>query len=127
MKKERFFIVVVEDDEAIRGMLEEILKMDGFVVRAFPNGKIAKVYINTLDSFIPPHVVLTDINMPVMDGLELLKFLKKKYKKDKKPLLIAMSGLPENQEEAIEAGADFFLLKPMRGIGEKIKELIISR
>lgn len=137
--EKKFFIIIVEDDEGIRTALEELLKGEDFEVVVFANGKEAKEYIDASLRFVPPpDVILTDINMPEMDGLDLLKFLAGKYRlpkilamtgrfKESSPLMIAMSGNIENKGFALAAGADIFLLKPIRGVGEKIKELLISR
>lgn len=138
MKKGKFFIVVVEDDDGTRTAFEELLKGDDFVVESFPNGLEAKKFIDSLPLEARPDVVLTDTNMPVMDGLELLKFLVGKYRlprilamtgrfKESAPLMLAMSGKLENKGLALAAGADVFLLKPIRGVGEKIKEFLKNK
>lgn len=130
MKPEKkFFIIVVEDDEGIRMSLKELFGMEGFLVKSFPNGKEAKEYLDSLPGYVlPPNVILTDMEMPIMGGEELLKFIKKKYsEKRRPPLMVAMSGNGSKYTAAINAGADIFLLKPVTRIGEKINELLKNK
>lgn len=124
--KKKFFVVVVEDDEGIRIALQELLKEEGFVVKSFSDGKEAKEYLDSLPGYVPiPDVVLTDMEMPVMDGEELLIFLKEKYgSKKKPPLLVAMSGNGSKYTIAIDAGADIFLKKPFFNVAEGIRKIL---
>lgn len=126
MGKKNFFAIIVEDDEGIRTALGELLKGEDFEVVVFSDGKEAKEYLDSLPGYVPiPDVVLTDMEMPVMDGEELLIFLKEKYgSKKKTPLLVAMSGNGSKYDAAISAGADIFLKKPFFSVAEKIKKIL---
>ena len=83
-------------------------------------------------SFLTDHVheavlILSDINMPGMSGLELLKEIKAKF--DHPPpivMMITAYGDPENYNQAISLGADDFLTKPIDFtlLKEKLKSLI---
>jgi len=82
--------------------------------------------------FLKQHVheavlILSDINMPGMSGLELLKEIKAKY--DHPPpivMMITAYGDPENYNQAIKLGADDFLTKPIDflTLKEKLKKLL---
>lgn len=126
MKKEKFFAIVVEDDEAIRTAFVELLKLDNFITKSFCNGKEAKEYLDSLPGYVPlPSVIITDMEMPEMDGETLLRFVGEKYASKKKPpLLVAMSGNSGKYNAAIAAGADIFLHKPFVGVVEKIKKIL---
>ena len=72
-------------------------------------------------------LILSDINMPGMSGLELLKEIKEKY--DHPPpivMMITAYGDPENYNQAIKLGADDFLTKPIDfpALKEKLKNLV---
>ena len=62
-------VLIVEDDAKVRGALREVFVADGYQCRVAANGR------EGLDAFLGerPPLTLTDIKMPVMDGLEFLK------------------------------------------------------
>ena len=64
-------ILVVDDEPEVRQLMEHFLTQRGYEVRIAENGKLA---LAALDTFMPD-VVLLDMHMPVMDGLETLKHL----------------------------------------------------
>lgn len=64
-------ILVVDDEPEVRELMEHFLTQRGYDVRIAENGKLA---LAALDSFMPD-VVLLDMHMPEMDGLETLKRL----------------------------------------------------
>jgi CheY-like chemotaxis protein len=63
-------IVVIEDDEYIRESVREVLEGDGYLVRAFTNGKEA---LEGLRECSKPCLILLDLMMPVMDGREFMR------------------------------------------------------
>ena len=64
-------ILVVDDEPEVRQLMEHFLTERGYEVRIAENGRLA---LATLDTFVPD-VVLLDMHMPEMDGLETLKEL----------------------------------------------------
>lgn len=70
MEKSHGTVVVIEDDEAIRESMFDLLTMEGYTVLGFSNGQEA---INGLDSFSDPCLILLDWMMPIMDGAEFLQ------------------------------------------------------
>ena len=103
-------ILVVDDDELIAISLKNILEEDGYIVDIAINGKIA------IEKFMQSNVnlVITDIVMPIMDGIELLMWFKSHH-----PTvgLIALSGggIFESKDYlywAKELGANYVLAKP---------------
>ena len=111
---ENIHILVVDDEEMIRQVLEQGIQRAGYHCRVAENGKTA---LNILEEN-PIDLVITDINMPEMDGIELTQVIKEKYTSD----VIIITGYFEDfkYEEVIEVGASDFLEKPIR-----LKELIV--
>jgi two-component system, chemotaxis family, chemotaxis protein CheY len=66
-------ILLVDDDQAIREALAELLGDEGFIVHLAKNGAEALTWLRAND---PPAVVLLDLMMPVMDGREFLRLRK---------------------------------------------------
>jgi hypothetical protein len=75
-------------------------------VKSFDNGKLAWEYINTGGEV---DMVISDADMPEMDGFELMNRFRQKYP-DK--IFIIMSGVPDYEKKSQKAGANAFLAKP---------------
>ncbi|MGM5483480.1 MAG: response regulator [Nanobdellota archaeon] len=75
MENSKNQIMVVEDKEYIRNFLEVALKTEGYEIVSFTNCDTAKNYINDISNEDMPDVVLTDINTPYGNGIELGKYL----------------------------------------------------
>ncbi|RPI13970.1 MAG: sigma-54-dependent Fis family transcriptional regulator [Ignavibacteriae bacterium] len=100
-------ILIIEDDRAIVDVLRMILEHDGYSIEHAYNGPAG---IEKFREF-NPDVVLLDIKMPIMDGIEVLQELKQI---DKKPVIIMISG-HGNIETAVQTtklGAYDFIAKP---------------
>lgn len=101
-------ILVVEDDLAQRQVLTEILTSGGYSVRVAGNGAEA---LDELQIF-SADLVLTDLQMPIMDGLELLKRLNQKPAPPPVVLMTALVGV-ETAVVAMREGAFDYLTKPL--------------
>lgn len=99
-------ILVVDDDEYIRDLYEEILKDSGFEVETANEGQdgLDKIHENHYD------LVLLDIMMPKMDGIEVLRTLNKENNKVKVALLTNLAHDPV-MKEGEELGAVAYLIK----------------
>ncbi len=99
-------ILLVEDDEAIREMVENFLLMEGFVVTSVSNGEEA-VQQCVSTSF---DLVILDIMIPKLDGLEVLKIIRQK---EALPIII-MSAKDSDVDKALGLGlgADDYIAKP---------------
>lgn len=116
-------ILVVDDDNIIRmGLCKIIKKMDdrNEIAGSFPNGKTALEYLMANDGDID--LVITDIKMPIMTGIELIKFANEKLKYA--PLFVVLSGYDEFSyvRDSMKMGAFNYLLKPISK--EELKKLI---
>ena len=99
-------ILVVDDDDRIRGLLKEYLNDKKFIVSTAQNSEEAKV---KLDHFKFDLIVL-DVMMPGQDGYELTKEIKKKIKVP--IILLTAKGEVENRIKGLELGADDYVGKP---------------
>jgi two-component system cell cycle response regulator len=101
-------ILIVEDDLAVRDSLAEFVTMAGFDCQVASNAEEAFDILKT--SIF--QIVVTDIMMPGMDGLELTEIIKKDYDID----VIVMTGYSRqySYQEAIGKGASDFVFKPLR-------------
>ena len=101
-------ILLVEDDAFVSDIYNTKLKQEGFEVIIAENGIKA---IESLEKGIPD-LILLDIIMPYMDGMEVLKKVKEKEEWKKIPIIL-LTNLSEKEkiEEAMNAGANDFLIK----------------
>ncbi|MEJ2640019.1 MAG: response regulator [Desulfosarcinaceae bacterium] len=116
-------VLIVDDDDAIRDLLKHGIKHFGFDCLAVGSGREA---LEVLAEH-PIDVVVSDINMPGMNGLELIQRIKPKYACD----VMMMTGLVKDftYEEIIGRGASDFIQKPVR-IPEfiaRLKRIIAER
>jgi DNA-binding NtrC family response regulator len=101
-------VLIVEDDAAARVGLEQLVKSWGFVAESAGDGEEA---MGKVTSFRPA-IVITDLVMPRMDGLELLRALQQQGA-DVTTLLLTAQGTVETAVEAMKEGAYDYLTKPV--------------
>lgn len=107
MKSAPSKIMVVDDDVQFRSMAEILLAYQtSSDVLSFADGRAALSYLEMKNNI---DIILSDINMPEMNGLELLTLIKKKYPNK---TCIMMSGDPNNEKVAKAMGADAYINKP---------------
>jgi DNA-binding response OmpR family regulator len=97
-------ILIVDDKEFIRTLLSDFFSFNGYEVFLAINGKEALDIIKN-KSF---SLVITDMDMPLMDGIELVK----RIRKINISLPIIGMSIENKESEFLKAGADHFLLKP---------------
>ncbi len=104
-------ILVVDDEAVNRELLEAILAQEGFEVELVTDGPAALVQATAL----PPDLVLLDILMPGMSGLEVCQRLKGEPATAEVPIIVvSAAGQMATKEAALMSGADDFLTKPVR-------------
>jgi DNA-binding NtrC family response regulator len=101
-------ILVVDDEANARTALADILRSDGYAVETAGDGFKA---LGHLDDFAPD-VVLTDLNMPGIDGVELLRKVKERDAELPVVLMTAFGGV-ETAVSAMREGAADYLTKPL--------------
>jgi CheY-like chemotaxis protein len=109
MENMKRLVLVVEDDAEIRQMVCMLLRLNGYVTSEAIDG------LDALDKVKDqvPDIMVLDIMMPNMDGLTLLKRLRREPKTKQLPVIV-LSGKtePEAIEEGFRAGANDYLTKP---------------
>lgn len=110
-------ILLLDDERDLLSSLEKYLKKKGYFIRSYDDGKQVLKFLKTNP---PVDVILSDIRMPAMDGIEFLKQLKKI---PMAPPIIMMTayGSIRNAVEALKAGAYDYLTKPF-----EMDELLLS-
>lgn len=121
-------ILVVDDEKDVRALFEQRFRKeirDGEMTFAFAySGEEALEYLGTLHH--EAVLILSDINMPGMSGLELLKHIKEHFEKPPPiVMMITAFGDDESYSQAMKFGADDFLTKPLNfsHLREKLKSV----
>ncbi|MFO8130259.1 MAG: response regulator transcription factor [Bacteroidales bacterium] len=101
-------VLVCEDDEMIMKMVEYKMSREGYEVILARNGKEAAEKIKTQDF----DLIITDLLMPYMTGLELVNILREKLGKKTPVIVLSKIGLEETVLKAFNMGADDYMVKP---------------
>lgn len=115
-------ILIVEDDRALAGTLEiGLLAIEGVETMTVFDGREAIEY---LERHAPPAAVLTDLDLPRVDGYQLIQWIRTRPEVSDVPV-IAMSARSD-PAGAREAGANEFLVKPfaLAAVRARLQELI---
>jgi len=109
-------ILVVDDERDMQALFEQRFRKEirnGVVQFAFAiSGEEALSYLNQHEH--EAVLILSDINMPGMSGLELLRHIKQQYSHPPPVVMMVTAyGDAENYNQAIQLGADDFLTKPL--------------
>jgi two-component system chemotaxis response regulator CheY len=127
MLLEEVSILVVDDVNAVRVQVKELLKRFGFKnVEAAQNGEDAKQMIET-GAF---QLILSDWHMSPSDGLDLLKYVRANPKTSNAAfILVTADNTKENVIAAIEQGVDDYLVKPLTidRIQNKVYKVLLKR
>jgi DNA-binding response OmpR family regulator len=101
-------ILIIEDNRDSRDILSKLLRMSGYDVVSASDGETG--YSTAVDQ--EPDLIITDINMPRMDGIEFVKRVRMDVALAKTPVLVVTAFGSNVAREAIEAGADASAEKP---------------
>ncbi len=103
------YILVAEDDPHIQLLIQRKLETAGYKVRTTPNG--SEALRMALDE--PPRVVLLDVMLPGLSGLDVCSSLKKQLEAKSPPvIIISARGNQADVSAGERAGADDYLIKP---------------
>lgn len=102
-------ILVVDDEESIREFLEIMLKKEGYEITLAEDGQKAKELVQK-KSF---DLIISDLQMPNMTGIELLKYIRQNYP-EVLFMMITAFGTTETAVEAMKMGAYDYLTKPFK-------------
>ena len=122
MKKER--ILVVEDDLEIKTLIQFFLEKENYDVLTVQNGLKALELISTQK----PNLIILDLMLPGMNGLEIAKLIKKNPYKYGTPFIFMLTAKTETEDviEGFQSGCDDYLRKPFdpRELILRIKKLL---
>lgn len=102
-------VIIVEDEEHILSMLSEFLTANGYTVDPFIDSKKALAALKNNGY----HVLITDLMMPKVDGLQLINFIQKEYL-DTLGIVMTGYGSMESAISAMRCGAFDYILKPFK-------------
>jgi serine/threonine-protein kinase PpkA len=104
-------ILVVDDEEGIRKNIERLLTLEGYEVATAPNGQHGLIIARSM----LPDIVITDINMPVMDGFAMLDAIRH-HAELAGCIVIMLTAADErdSMRRGMRLGADDYLTKPFR-------------
>ena len=117
-------LLIVDDEVEICDFLKSFFEERNFEVKTASSGQAA---LDVAEQF-RPNVMLLDIKMPVMDGIQVLGSIKKKYPKTKVIMVTALE-TRDKIEECLRLGADNYITKPLsleyleNDVREKIESL----
>ena len=106
MEKNKFHILVVDDDDKIRSLIKQYLVEKGFLISTAENAEKAKKIIEIFNF----NLIILDVMMPGQSGYDLTKELKES--KNIPIILLTAKGEVENRIHGLELGADDYLGKP---------------
>ena len=115
----RSHVLVVDDDTGTLALLGDILAKEGYEVSTAPDGKTALDHIDTRT----PDLIISDIHMPGLDGMELLSKCRDRYY-DIPVILVTAFGSLKTAVESLRSGAFDYLSKPF--IADDIR-LVVRR
>jgi len=100
-------VLIVEDDAATRRLYKFLLTNGGYAVLEAEDG------VTALEQLTRNHceLVITDMNMPRMDGMELIQAIRRDYT-SVYVIMITAFGTPDTEKQALRMGANDYLAKP---------------
>ncbi|HAL57742.1 MAG TPA: sigma-54-dependent Fis family transcriptional regulator [Bacteroidetes bacterium] len=110
MSKQSISILAVDDEESFLDLLKSLLEQEGYYVNTAPDGVAA---INVLQT-LPFDLVLLDVKMPRVDGVEVLRFIKDHYLDTQVIMLTGVSDI-RIAVECMQLGAYHYVTKPYAG------------
>jgi len=115
-------ILVVEDNLDTRELIHLHLTTEGFAVVTASNGREG-LYLASAEH---PDLIITDISMPEIDGLELVRQLRTQSGFETLPILVLTAFGADQMDQAIKAGANRALNKPVHfdGLIDDVRELL---
>lgn len=99
-------VLIVDDDENISEVINMYLKSSGYNTKTATNGRDAQAAYIEYD----PDIILLDVMIPVIDGIDLLKWIRKQG--EKPVIMLTAKGDTFDKVLALELGADDYIVKP---------------
>jgi len=114
-------VLIVDDEQDVAMVLEEFLRMEGYEVYSTTSPLIALEMIKKQKY----HIILSDILMPNMSGIEFLIQVKK-YDALTQVIIMTGHSTMNNTMQCLEAGANDYILKPFKDLSQVLELIKIS-
>jgi DNA-binding response OmpR family regulator len=116
-------ILICDDDPMTLRTLEFQFKKDGFEVIKTVNGREAAKILDEDDNI---DVLIVDLYMPVMTGLELVTYVRTSLQRDMPVIVVSRVNVDDNINQALELGANAYVTKPfdLEDISNKVKNIL---
>jgi signal transduction histidine kinase/ActR/RegA family two-component response regulator len=123
VEKDELAILIAEDNDSNYKLFESILKHDYHLIHAWDGREAVEMYKK-----YSPQIILMDINMPVMDGYEAAKEIRK-YSSKVPIIAITAFAYASDEQRVMESGFDGYMPKPInaRLLQEQLKEVMQKR
>ena len=123
--------IVVDDIPTMRRVVVSLLRQLGYAkVSEAEDGEKALVLMRSMHATVPINFVVTDWNMPLMDGLQLLQAIRANAElKDIPVLMVTAEAKKGNIIAAAQSGADGYIVKPfnVETLKDKIDQILAKR
>jgi DNA-binding response OmpR family regulator len=103
-------VLIIEDEPDAAEMFAEMMRVNGFrVVKSYSSGPAIKLISSEM-----PDVIILDVMMPDISGLEVLRFMRQESKLSKIPVIVVSAkSMPADIKTGLDAGASVYLTKPV--------------
>ncbi len=117
-------VLMVEDEEDTASLLKFLLERASYEVVHAKDGRQAQELVNTIP---PPDIVLLDVMLPFLSGLQVLTFIRKRDGWKKVPIvMLTADGSEHDIKRALENGANDYMIKPFnpRELTTRLKRFV---
>jgi CheY-like chemotaxis protein len=119
-------VIVVEDETDAAEMFAEMMRVSGFrVVKSFSSGPAISLIANE-----QPDLVILDVMMPDVSGLEVLRFIRREANLQNIPVIVVSAkSMPSDIQDGMDAGASVYLTKPVGffDLKQAVEKLVPAR
>ncbi len=123
MKPQKPKVLIVDDDQLVRQIVQEILSDENYEIQLAKDGKDALESIHRDQ----PDIIILDIMMPIMDGLDVSKHLKSNRTTASIPIIMLTARTSISDKfDGFDAGADEYISKPFDAdvLQKRVKSLL---
>jgi DNA-binding response OmpR family regulator len=122
-------IVVVDDDSDLLRLMLFLLRSKGFEVLGFSTGQEAKAYLEKEENLQNCSLLILDRLLPDMDGLDILKEMKKTFSKLCPVIILSVLSSDQDILSGLTGGAVDYISKPfnLEIFSEKVKKLLLTQ
>ncbi|MBI4000262.1 MAG: response regulator transcription factor [Nitrospira defluvii] len=117
-------VLMVEDEEDTASLLKFLLERANYRVVHAKDGRSAQELVDTMP---PPDIVLLDVMLPFLSGLQVLTYIRSKIAWEKVPVvMLTADGSEHDIKRALENGANDYMLKPFnpRELTSRLKRFL---